>query len=139
MKTMKKALVLLAALFLICVAGCAPKTEESFDFSQPMTCEPQYVTQWPENRFTAEIPKVEAGTVDYVLDDAENDRYAVFMKDISDEESGAYIQQLVEAGYDTVASADDKVVLGKMLHKDDVWLSISAGENMLGIMVAISR
>lgn len=139
MKNHKLILLLLMVLLIIGMAGCSSKQDAASIPVQPITSEPEFITEWPENDFTAKIPKVEVGTVDYVLDDSENKRYAVFMKDISDEESNAYIQQLVDAGYETVTSADDKVVLGKMLHKDDVWLSMIVAENMLGITIIISE
>jgi len=57
-----------------------------------------YLTDYPENEFTARIPKPANGTIDYVIDDSANGRYAVFFKDITMEQSEAYIKDLKAAG-----------------------------------------
>ena len=55
------------------------------------------------------------GTVDYVLDYTDSGRYAVFIKDISSEESDQYVKELKENGYSEIHSDTNDVSVGTML------------------------
>ena len=98
-----------------------------------------YLTDYPENEFTARIPKPANGTIDYVIDDSANGRYAVFFKDITMEQSEAYIKDLKAAGYTNVAGKKEDIAIGEMLQKDDVTLSVACSDGGLGIQIIIAN
>lgn len=99
--------------------------------------EPEYLTQWPENAFTSKVAEPQSGTIDYVLDYSDSGRYAIFMKDISTEESSEYIQTLINMGYSETHAASNDVSAGIMLERDDAVLSISYSEGVLGVLITI--
>lgn len=98
-----------------------------------------YVDEIPENVFTAQIPKPANGTIDYVIDDSSLGRYALFFKDITMEQSEAYIEELKSAGYKNVAGTKEDVAIGEMLQKDDVMLSIVCSDGGLGIQIIVEN
>ncbi len=98
-----------------------------------------YLTDYPENEFTSRIPKPANGTIDYVIDDSANGRYAVFFKDITMEQSEAYIKDLKAAGYTNVAGKKEDIAIGEMLQKDDVTLSVACSDGGLGIQIIVGN
>lgn len=94
-----------------------------------------YLTDYPENEFTVQIPKPEDGTIDYVIDDSINGRYAVFLKDITMEQSESYISELVNAGYRQMTGTKTDVAVGQMFSNNDVMLSVAYSEGVLGIQI----
>jgi len=98
-----------------------------------------YVDEIPENVFTAQIPKPANGTIDYVIDDSSLGRYALFFKDITMEQSEAYIEELKNAGYKNVAGTKEDVAIGVMLQKDDVTLSVACSDEGLGIQIIFAN
>ena len=98
-----------------------------------------YVDEIPENVFTAQIPKPANGTIDYVIDDSSLGRYALFFKDITMEQSEAYIEELKSAGYKNVAGTKEDVAIGVMLQKDDVTLSVACSDEGLGIQIIFAN
>ena len=83
------------------------------------------------------IMELQNGTVDYVLDYTDSGRYAVFIKDISSEESDQYVKELKENGYSEIHSDANDVSVGTMLESEDAYLSISYSEGILGILITI--
>lgn len=94
-----------------------------------------YLTDYPENEYTAQIPKPANGTIDYVIDDSINGRYAVFLKDITMEQSESYISELVNAGYRQMTGTKTDVAVGQMFSNNDVMLSVAYSEGVLGIQI----
>ena len=54
---------------------------------------------------------------------------------MSEAESSDYIEELKEDGYSEVASKGDDVSVGTILQKNNVFLSISYSDAILGIMI----
>ena len=81
--------------------------------------------------------ELQNGTVDYVLDYTDSGRYAVFIKDISSEESDQYVKELKENGYSVIHSDANDVSVGTMLESEDAYLSISYSEGILEILVTL--
>lgn len=131
-------MILVCALTLL--AGCS--NNEAANKSNGLTwdlsnAEPVYVSEWPENEFTSQIIKPENGEIDYIYDYSDSGRYAVFMKDMSEEKSAEYIEELKEQGYSEIASEGNDVSVGTMMKKDNVILSISYFGEIFGIMITI--
>ena len=59
------------------------------------------------------------------------------MKELSKEESDDYIEELKEQGYSEVASKGNDVSVGTILQKNNVYLSISYSDAILGILITI--
>ena len=59
------------------------------------------------------------------------------MKELSKEESADYIEELKEQGYSEVASKGNDVSVGTILQKNNVYLSISYSDAILGILITI--
>ena len=97
--------------------------------------EPEYLTEWPDNAFTEKISQPESGTIAYVLDYTETGRYAIFIKDISPEESDRYVKAVKDNGYFEIHSAANNVSLGTILKREDTYLSISHTDGVLGIVI----
>ncbi|MFQ9589956.1 MAG: hypothetical protein ACLRZF_01170 [Waltera sp.] len=138
---MKRFYRIFVPLVLMCVltllAGCSNKTSnESINATWDLSnTEPIYVTEWPENEFTSQIIKPKNGKIDYIYDFSDSGRYAIFMKEMSEAESSDYIEELKEDGYSEVASKGDDVSVGTILQKNNVFLSISYSDAILGIMI----
>lgn len=98
-----------------------------------------HLTEWPENVFTSKIVKPSNGTIDYAIDESASGRYTVFFKDITMEQSEAYIEELKNAGYTSVAGTKEDVAIGVMLQKDDVMLSVACSDGGLGIRIIITK
>lgn len=97
--------------------------------------EPEYLTEWPDNAFTKKISQPESGAIAYVLDYTETGRYAIFIKDISPEESDRYVKALKDNGYSEIHSATNNVSFGTILKREDTYLSISHSDGVLGIVI----
>ncbi len=119
----------------ICFAGCAApeKQEESI---WRVTAE-DYVpaSEWPENDYTAQIPRPETGQVEYINDWSSEGKFGVWLTDLSKEDSDQYVEQLKEAGYQEISQAENSVSVGTMLWKDDIYLSIAYSDGSLGILI----
>ena len=75
--------------------------------------------------------------MNYVLDYSDSGRYAIFVNDISTEESDKYVKELKAAGYSEVHSDGNSVSAGMILERDDAYLSISYSEGVLGVMIVL--
>lgn len=131
--------VLSALLVCLLLSECSI-TEERRDALDKVewdaaSVEPEYLTEWPDNAFTEKISQPESGTIAYVLDYTETGRYAIFIKDISPEESDRYMKALKDNGYSEIHSAANNVSLGTILKREDTYLSISYSDGVLGIVV----
>ena len=139
----KKLGALILAALLVCVifTGCSAKNDQIVgldDKTWDLTgAEPEHLTEWPENPFTEKIAKPQSGTVDYVLDYSDSGRYAIFVKDISTEESDKYVEELKAAGYSEMHSDGNSASVGMMLERDDAYLSVSYSEGVLGVMIVL--
>lgn len=141
---MKRFYHIFVSLVLVCVltllAGCSnnkASNENIGSIWDLSNAEPTYITEWPENEFTSQIIKPENGEVDYIYDFSDSGRYAVFMKEMSETKSADYIEELKEQGYSEVASKGNDVSVGTILQKNNVSLSISYSDTILGIMITI--
>ena len=126
------ALILMALLACVIFTGCSAKNDQIVGLA-----EPEYLTEWPENAFTEKIARPQSGTVNYVLDYSDSGRYAIFVNDISTEESDKYVNELKAAGYSEVHSDGNSVSVGMILERDDAYLSISYSEGVLGVMIVL--
>lgn len=59
------------------------------------------------------------------------------MKDMSEETSAEYIEELKEQGYSEIASEGNDVSVGTMMQRENVNLSISYSGEILGIVITI--
>ena len=100
---------------------------------------PVYVSQWPENEYTSKILKPQSGEIDFIYDYSDSGRYAVFWKDISDEESAVYIEALKDLGYKEIISEGNDASVGTLLKKDGTILSVSFSKTILGILINIEE
>ena len=124
----------LMGLAVLCLlAGCGPRKAEAW------LAEAQILDtdQWPENAFTEEVPRPRQGTVDYVIDGSGQGRFAVFIRDISEEGREAYIEQLQEMGYEEMFREEEEDAAGYMLVKGEVNLNISGSGTGMGIQIRI--
>ena len=135
------ALILMALLACVIFAGCSAKDDQivglyetTWDLSG---AEPEYLNEWPENAFTEKIARPQSGTVNYVLDYSDSGRYAIFVNDISTEESDKYVEELKAAGYSEVHSDRNSASVGMILERGDAYLSISYSEGVLGVMIVL--
>lgn len=122
-------LILIVSLSLI---GCSNNKN-----APVQTGEIQYVDSLPDNKFTSFIVKPNDATIDYIIDESENNRYSVFYKDITVDDSNAYVKELEELGYKKVEGKVGYVAIGTLYQKDNVFLSIAISESELGIQVII--
>ncbi len=133
MKTFLSRLLFLIFLSVI-FWGCDDRTQNDSSY-WVLSAEPEFVSSWPENEWTSQIPEPQKGTVDYVCDDTDNGRYQVVLKEISKEECQDYIRKLLEQGYQKIASESNKVSTGTILQKEETLLSIAYSEDVLNILI----
>ncbi len=137
MKSKLSILLLLCFFTLMLMTGCGLPKNEVNKSNTNLEERIVEIAEWPENRFTDNIIKPSFGIADYVIDDSDNGKYAVFYSDISMEEAGKYIEGLKDLGYHSVLDKKEDVAIGVVLKKDNVILSISASEGGLGIYISI--
>ena len=133
----RKILAILLAAVLVCamLMGCAA-TQDTATWDAAGV-EPEYLTQLPDNEFTAKIVPPQVGALDYVLDHSDSGRYAVFFKGRSSEDSAAYVDALKSIGYTELQSAANDVSTGTMLERDDAYLSVSYSDGVLGVLITL--
>ena len=141
----KRGAAFLLIVLIACAlfSGCSPKKEHTdargsiaWDLTDAV---PEYLTQWPENAFTEKVTEPQSGTISYVQDHSASGRYALFIKDISAEECGKYIEELKAIGYTEIHAAANKVSIGTMLERDDAYLSIAYSEGLLGVLITLKE
>lgn len=98
---------------------------------------PVYVTEWPENNFTAQIVKPDKGDMDYIRDYSDDGRYEIVLKNISTDESAAYVEELKKQGYTEIASEGNNVSVGTMLQMDNATLSIAYSGTIFNILITV--
>ena len=54
-------------------------------------------------------------------------------------ESQQYVQQLQDAGYTELQSAESSVSAGTILARDDAYLSVSYADGVLGIVITLRK
>ena len=145
MRKRKKAASLLLAVLLACalLSGCLPKNGYADGRGGAawgrLDAQPEFLTQWPDNVFTEKIAEPQSGTIDYVLDDSDAGRYAVFISGISAEACGGYIGALKGMGYSEICAAGNEVSVGTMLEREDAYLSVSYAEGVLGVLITLKE
>lgn len=130
------AILIIAVAFVLSLSACIAVDSgdlPSFDLSG---AEPEILENLPQNELTELIEMPNVGELDYVLDLTESDRYGIFWKDISSEQSKIWLDGLIESGFSKVQYAANEVSVGTILKKDDVYLSISYSENVLSVLIA---
>lgn len=135
-----KFIALIMMLTLALLAGCshdstpAKSNGTSWNIAD---AKPVYVTEWPENNFTAQIVKPNNGEMDYIRDFSDDGRYEIVLKDISTDESAAYIEVLKNQGYSEIASEANTVSVGTVLQKDNATLSIAYSGTIFNILITV--
>lgn len=128
------------ALTLAALAGCSPdggaKAPDHASSGLPAVT-PEYTSEWPENAYTARIPKPEYGTLEYICDDSDTGRYMLVLTDITKEQSNRYVDELKEQGYTEIHAEGNEVSVGTMLQKDNAILSIAYSDNIFDIVITI--
>ncbi len=133
--------IYLPFIFLFACTVCTGCSEnvvlenESHTAWNAADAQPVYVTEWPDNEYTTQIVKPEYGEMDYIVDYSASGRYAVNLKNISEEESAAYVEELKESGYSEIFSEGNDASVGTMLKKDDVTLSIAYSGTDFGLII----
>ena len=115
---------------MIAVSGCSHISSLAVpvDVDWVTAVEPEYVSEWPDNRFTRYIPKPGSGTIEYIRDYSDYGRYEIVVNDISQSDFDSYIEILKKTGYSNIAQKSNKVSVGLMLENDEVYLSIAYSE-----------
>ena len=135
---------ILSGIFILTflLFGCAADTsgynlEETPSLGNLLSTEPEYLTAWPENDMTAHILQPENGEIDYVRDASEHGCYEIVMKEISKEESAAYLEKLQDEGYVLVFSEENEASAGMVLRRESVVLNVAYSENVLNMVIAV--
>ncbi|MGI6028104.1 MAG: DUF6591 domain-containing protein [Candidatus Heteroscillospira sp.] len=136
---MKKVCSIFLACAISLLSGCSSASDDSGQLWTLEGAEPVYVSEWPENDYTALIPQPESGEMDYVLDISDAGRYAVVLKNISMENSEEYVESLKAQGFSELASERNQVSVGLMLKKDGTCLSVSYSDKILGILITVEN
>lgn len=79
----------------------------------------------PDNAFTQALAKPYPGSVDHIIDDANNNYYAVFLSEIDQENAEVYIGKLMDEGYSQVTSRKEAGIMTWLLTREDATLSIA--------------
>ena len=133
-------LVPLLTLTILLLAACGQQTVDSA--TSPLTLTP--ADQWPDNRFTQSIPRPSSGTVTAVSQgsSAGYQIFAVYLDDVDEAEVDAYLQEVQEAGFQSVQdslgiAAENAVALGELFYNGEVSLSVAASGSALSLAVSL--
>ena len=136
----KTPLLFLLPLVFLCLWGCAapaaPGSPSGSGEDWAISAEPEYLSEWPENDFTASIPRPEAGEIHYVCDYSDAGRYLVVLQGMSRQESADYLEVLVTQGYNQLLSEEGEASSGALLQKDGTVLSVAFSEDSLSILIS---
>lgn len=124
-------------LLAFCLIGCGTNTSES-DTEDVNAAIREEISEWPDNEYTKAILKPDVGEMDYTLSDENAGYYAVFLKNVTMEDSKQYIQLLKENGFESVNSDSNSVAIGEILKKGTTGLSVSASENVLALYITLN-
>ena len=124
-------------LLAFCLIGCGTNTSES-DTEDVNAAIREEISEWPDNEYTKAILKPDVGEMDYTLSDENAGYYAVFLKNVTMEDSEQYIQLLKENGFESVSSDSNSVAIGEILKKGTTGLSVSASENVLALYITLN-
>ena len=147
MKRLNCILLFITLLCALSITGCGGESPETVNppdtgwdsaWTVPEDVSPEYVTEYPENEFTAQIIKPEHGSVDYIMDFSDDGRYMITFNGISQTEADEYIEKLKELGYSEIASEGNEVSVGTMLYKDSVYLSIAYTDSGMGMLITLT-
>ncbi|HIQ82304.1 MAG TPA: hypothetical protein IAA52_04305 [Candidatus Pullichristensenella stercorigallinarum] len=128
---MKKICCLFAALLALLLSGCADVRP-----APPLpSATAEYTAAWPQNALTAQIPRPDGGSVQYILDDSANGRCLIAMEGISEEETAAWVQVARTCGYAEVISETEAASTGMMFEKDGIVLSVAYSEGVLTLLI----
>lgn len=131
---------LIFVILLITFTGCSDQksTGNAENAMWDLTgAKPIYVSEWPENDYTAKISAPQHGEINYIYDFSDEGRYAVFLKNISKEESEKYVNALKLDGFTEQFAEGNTVSVGTMLRKDDVILSVAYSDGSFGMIIMI--
>ena len=121
---------ILTICLLLVFFGCAQTTTDTnptIDVTTPYT----YTSVWPDNEYTETIFPPEGATVVSVRDFSSSGRYEIHLTDIARDAADAYVQQLIDSGFASVADSKNDVSAGVLLQKGNTTLSIAySGENL---------
>lgn len=124
------AVTILLLCFFTAFAGCVGTNADrdaALDITTPYT----YTSVWPDNEYTEKLFPPENATVVSVRDFSSSGRYEINLTDITREAADAYIQNLIDSGYVSVADSKNDVSAGVLLQKGTTTLSIAySGENL---------
>ena len=147
MKRLNCILLFITLLCALSITGCGGESPETVNppdtgwdsaWTVPEDVSPEYVTEYPENEFTAKIIKPEHGNVDYIMDFSDDGRYMITFSDISRAESDEYIEKLENLGYSEISSEGNEVSVGTMLYRGGVYLSIAYTDSGMGMLITLS-
>ena len=135
--------VFLVGFFLLaCLAsGCSQNSvsNNSGQIAKTLAeAEPIFVSEWPENEYTARVIKPPYGETDHVYDLSDSGKFAVFLKNISKSESAEYVEQLKKDGYQEVFSQTNESSAGVMLEKEAVLLNVSYSDEIFSMMITVT-
>lgn len=130
-------ILVFVVLLAFCLIGCGTNTSES-DTEDVNAAIREEISEWPDNEYTKAILKPDVGEMDYTLSDENAGYYAVFLKNVTMEDSKQYIQLLKENGFESVSSDSNSVAIGEILKKGTTGLSVSASENVLALYITLN-
>ncbi len=131
-------LVLIAALLLL--PSCAKTEAGTGDVSLSQWTD---LAQWPDNRFTRQVPAPETGTPLSCAqgNSAGYEFFAVQLEDVDRDGLDAYRQAAEDAGFLPVSQAEEapggQISVGEVRQKGDAGLSLAWGENRLIVYIAL--
>ena len=97
--------------------------------------------EWPQNEYTANIPKPESGTLLYGWINPDEEYCCLELSDITQAESEQYVTALKEAGFTEIEKVSeqikgDYISVGILLINDDTSVSISYIDDLLGMCIS---
>ena len=125
------------AILTICLSlvffGCAQTTTDTnptIDVTTPYT----YTSVWPDNEYTETIFPPEGATVV-----SSSGRYEINLTDIARDAADAYVQQLIDNGFASVADSKNDVSAGVLLQKGNTTLSIAYSGDNLTLLITLAK
>ncbi len=129
--------IITCLLAVISLSACSQNS--SIKITEETQLNIEYTSEWMDNEYTQTIIKPTDFIMDYYIDNSENNSFTIALKEVSEDEKNAYIEELKKNGYNEITSDENNYSSGILLNKENVNLSVAHSETFIVIGITITE